>query len=263
MNSVEEVLGRPWPSYHRPLAIAGEWLRSGQRRGDAIRLLKWLRQQYAHVLAVGNELVLALLEDGRYAEALAELDRLKGQFRKVDEETHSRWGRVYKQEGDRAWKEGDLVTAERRYREALEQYAEGYRMRQGHYPGINQATVWLLLAAVVRERGDTEGSLTYQRQSERIADDVLARRPHWTHDLPDDNIWHVATAGEAHLLKHDWARAAREYGLALRESNVQPFHRQTIGRQARRIIDAWARLDVRPEPPFDDVDRLFAVGSGQ
>src|SRR4051812_19512589 len=111
MNPVD-VMQRLYPSYHTPYEVARAWLREGEgRKSDALDLLTWLRKKYPHVLAIGNELVLALLESDRHAEALAELARLERQFPEVDEETRCRWGRVYKQEGDRAWRDNDLVTA--------------------------------------------------------------------------------------------------------------------------------------------------------
>jgi hypothetical protein len=255
MNAAD-VMRRRYPSYHKPFEVARGWLREGgPRRADALALLAALRQKYPYVLAVGNELVLALLENDRHADALAELARLGQQFPEVDEETRCRWGRVYKQEGDRAWQSGDLVNAENRFLQALEQYDLGYALRQGHYPGINKATLLLLLAAVARQRHEGERSLAYLRRAEEAADDVLARRGAWPHDLPDDNVWHPATAGEAYLLKRRWADAAAQYTAALTAPGVQPFHRASVGTQARRILRAWDRLEVRPDA-FDP-DTLF------
>ena len=102
--TVEEVMRRGFPSYHRPLELARAWLREGEtRRADALALLTQLRKKYPHVLAIGNEFVLALLEKGDSGAALEELSRLERQFRDIDEETRSRWGRMYKETGDRAW----------------------------------------------------------------------------------------------------------------------------------------------------------------
>jgi len=251
------VLRRPYPSYHKPLEIARGWLRDGTHQSDALELLTMLRSKYAHVLAIGNELVLALLENDRHAEAMAELGRLDRQFQEVDEETRCRWGSLYKREGDRAWKDGDLVTAENRYLQALEEYKRGYALRHGHYPGINKATMLLLLAALARQRKGDPRSLDYLHRAEVAADDVLARRDHWPKDFADDNIWHLATVGEAYLLKRNWPEVASHYAAALGTTNAQPFHRQSIGKQARRILDALALLDVLPEPPFDDPDDFF------
>jgi tetratricopeptide (TPR) repeat protein len=257
--SAQEVMRSSYPSYHKPFEIARAWLREGSvRRADALALLSFLRQKYAHVLAIANELVLALLESDRATEALAELARMERQFSEVDEETRCRWGRIYKQAGDRAWQAGDLVTAEEHFLRALKQYDLGFGLRQGHYPGINKATLLLLLAAVARQRRKDERSVEYLRQAEATADAVVAGRASWPSDLSDDNIWHEATLGEAALLKRKWSEAVGHYETAVGKGNVQPFHRHSIGKQARRILDAWAQLDVRPEPPVD-VEGLFGT----
>jgi tetratricopeptide (TPR) repeat protein len=256
------MMKRRYPSYHKPYEVARTWLREGgPLKAEALELLTWLRQKYPHVLAVGNELVLALLENDRRDKALAELSRLKAEFPEVDEETRCRWGRLYKQEGDRAWQAGDLVRAESRCQEALEQYDLGYGVRQGHYPGINKAALLVLLAALARQRGDSVRSEEYLRQAEATAAEVLANRDKWPKDFTDDNIWHAATAGEAYLLERKWADAAAQYRAALSEANVQPFHRQSIGKQARRLLDAWKRLDVQPDKAFD-ADALFGPPPG-
>lgn len=260
MSLAGDVLRRPYPSYHQPLATARAWLRDGTHAADALELLALLRSKYAHVLAIGNELVLALMENKHPDEAMTELGRLERQFQEVDEETRCRWGSLYKREGDRAWQAGDLVTAESHFLQALEEYGRGYELRAGHYPGINRATLLLLLAALARQRQDGGRSVAYLREAEEAAAEVLARRearPGWPKDYADDNIWHAATAGEANLLRRNWPEAAVQYAAALGAKNVQPFHRQSIGTQARRILDAWARLDVRPEPPFDNPDAVF------
>src|SRR5947209_6177319 len=118
----------------------------------------------------------------------------------------------------------------------------------------------LVLAAVARQRGEEERSVEYLRRAEEAADDVLARRAAWPHDLPDDDVWHPATAGEAYLLKKQWAAAAAQYTAALAAPGVQPFHRASVGNQARRILRAWELLDVHPDP-FDP-DALFGPAPG-
>lgn len=257
MSLAADVLRRPYPSYHKPLETARFWLRDGTHPSDALDLLIELRTRYPHILAIGNELVLALMENNRPDEAIAELSRLDHQFQEIDEETRCRWGSLYKREGDRAWEEGDLVTAEYRFLQALTEYKRGYALRHGHYPGINQATLLLLLAALSRQRKEDTHSLSYLRQAEAVADDVLARRDHWPKDFADDNIWHLATVAEAHLLKCNWAEAASHYTAALGAANAQPFHHQSIGKQARRILEALALLDLVAEPPLDKPDDLF------
>jgi hypothetical protein len=261
MMTRTSVMHLRYPSYHQPLEIARSWLRDGQHRADALELLTLMRQKYAHVVAIGNELVLALLENDQPEKALGELEKLKQQFPEVNEEMRCRWGRIYKEQGDRAGREGEPGLAETWYRNALEEYDRGYDLRQGHYAGINKATMLLLLAALARQRHADARSVEYLREMEAMAEEVLARAP-WPVRLPDDNIWHPATAGEAYLLKRDWSEAAQRYRAALGQANVQPFHQQSMGKQAKRILEAWALLDVQPEPPLDNVEAMFGLHSG-
>jgi hypothetical protein len=245
------VLRRLYPSFHPQLACARDWLREGgPRKEDALVLLKGLRQRYPHVLAVGGELVLALLEAGQFAEARADLAGLERQFLNLDEETRCRWGRYYKDAGDRAWREEDLDRAEQNYLEALRQYELGHGLRQGHYPGINRATLLLLLAALAWQRQD-DRCHSFSQQADRAADELLSQRAQWSRELPDDHIWHPATAAEAYLLKRNWAEATEQYRVALAAEDVLPFHRASMGKQARRILDAWRRLAVPVGPEFD------------
>jgi hypothetical protein len=256
-SGVEAVASHPYPSFHTPYQVARSWLREEGRRADALALLVLLRRRYPHVLTIGNELVLALLESGRQGEAMAELRRLESQFDEVDEETRCRWGRVHKEAGDRAWEDRNPARGERCYREALTQYTRGHALRQGHYPGINRATVLLLLAALARDQQDEARSSALLLEADNAARQLLDRRDEWPRESSDDNIWHAATAGEAYLLTRRWPDAEGEYRAALAEPNVEPFHRQSMMRQARRIRDAWRRLGVQPEPPFDNLEELF------
>jgi hypothetical protein len=259
MVTLAEVKNRRYPSYHTPLEIARTWLREGgSRRADAVELLRDLRVRYRHVLDVGNDLVLALIQAGDRVAAWDELKALKAQFREVNEETHSRWGRYYKDQGFLAWEASDLATAEECLREAAEQYEAGFAIRQGHYPGINRATLLFLLAALAQQRRESERSAAYLREARTAAAALLARRSSWPGEQPDDRIWHRLTAGEAYLLQAEWAQAAREYTTALIQPDAQSFHRSRSRAQATRILAAWAQLGIRPEGAFD-LDAVFGV----
>jgi hypothetical protein len=88
---------------------------------------------------------------------------------------------------------------------------------------------------------------------------LLARRHEnkWLRSLDDDNIWHLATEAEVYLLLEQWSEAADTYRRAFAEPKVTPFHRETAGRQARRILDAWRRLGGEPPAPGFPLDSLF------
>ncbi len=248
-----------WPSYHRPLETAREGVRAGGNRlSEAIDQLRALREQYGHVQAIGHELVLALLQAGRQHEAMDQLDALDQQFSlELDEETLSRRGRCYKEAADAALAANDLIQAEQWYRRALDRYEAAFALRHGHYPGINLATTLLLLAVVVSARGRLEESATLQRRIEKEALQLLADRPRWPVTYSDDNIWHLATTAEAYLLLRQWGPAAEAYRQAFAERNVQPFHRESAGKQARRILAAWRRLGEEPPAPGFPLKELF------
>ena len=100
--SVDQILKVSFPSYHRPLELARALNRTGDdaKRSMALVLLEGLRKKYPHVLAVGQELILALIESNKYDRAELVLKDLENRFGNLDEETLCRWGRLFKDRGD-------------------------------------------------------------------------------------------------------------------------------------------------------------------
>ena len=100
--SLDQILKTPFPSYHKPPGAGPIVHRSGNEddRRKAVELLEGLRERYPHVLAIGQELVLALEEchDPDRAEQL--LNTLEKSFLNLDEEFLCRWGRLFKDRGD-------------------------------------------------------------------------------------------------------------------------------------------------------------------
>ncbi len=263
MSDTTRTLLPRGPSYHRALKQAQEWVRAGgDRLSEAINLLLTLRRNYGHVQAIGQELVLALLQAGRQREAIEQLDGLEHQFsRELDEETLSRRGRCYKDAADESLAANDLIDAEMWYRQALDRYEAACSARPSHYPWINKTTTLLLLASVAAARGKPEEAAELRRRMEEEAARLLAGRDGWPKTLSDDNIWHLATAAEAYLLLRRWPDAEQAYRRAFAEPNMQPFHRETAGKQARRILAAWRRLGS-PEPAGYPIDELFGPPAG-
>src|SRR5580658_8690005 len=157
--SLDQILKTPFPSYHKPLELARSLTRSGNDddRRKAVALLDGLRQHYPHVLAIGQELVLALEECHEPDRAERTLKALEKSFLNLDEEFLCRWGRLFKDRGDEytplPWSKPDgrmpdSVLAEAFYRKSLEKYDQAYRIRFGHYPGINKATLLLILGSL-------------------------------------------------------------------------------------------------------------------
>jgi hypothetical protein len=195
--------------------------------------------------------------------------RLERGFPSLDEETLCRWGRLFKERGDAAlrlpWTDPgdrppDRDLAEHSYRVALAKYELAYRDRGGHYAAINRATMVFLLAAL-RPPDPGAPRPAEVRRSQGLAAELLRGRPSWTSDLPDDPaVWNPATAAEAHLLLGHWDEAAALYQAAAGGSQVTPHARDSMYRQAVRILTGFRNLGVTVPPPFDDPAGLFGDG---
>ncbi len=196
--SVDQVLKTPFPSFHKPLELARALNRSGTdaRRVMALDLLHGLRAQYPHLLAIGQELVLALVERNQHDRAETELKALEHTFANLDEESLCRWGRLFKDRGDDCLELPGAVSnrfapnperAEAFYRRSLEKYDEAYRIRWGHYPGINKATLLLVLGSLkALQPGHPAGSSTSSEllESAELAGKLLGTRAAWITDGP-------------------------------------------------------------------------------
>jgi hypothetical protein len=271
----EAILAVPFPSYLRPLGWAHQWLCSGdpERKQAAVELLRRLYERYDHAVAVGQELVLALMESGPSARAEAEaaLQAIDARFAKLDEELLCRWGRFYKEYGDRylgvPWLAAAVAAppnpeeARPFYLLSLEKYTEARRLRQGHYPGINQATLLFLLGNLVRRAESASTTTVPTRElaeAQALARRLLDGRDRWHEWLPNDrSVWHPATAAEAHLLLQEWDQAAREYRVAVANSQGAPRDFESMGRQAFRILLGWNAAGATIPESFTRLDTLF------
>jgi hypothetical protein len=271
--SLDQILKTAFPSYHKPLELARTMTRSGNEddRRKAVALLDGLRQRYPHALAIGQELVLALEECHEPDRAEQMLKMLEKSFLNLDEEFLCRWGRLFKDRGDEytplPWSKPsgrlpDPVLAEAFYRKSLAKYDQAYRIRFGHYPGINKATLLLIVGALKSQRsGPAPGSITELLESEELARKLLACRASWKVDHSDDEtIWHPATEGEVHLLRQEWEQAAAHYREALGAKNMSRHARDSMLRQFERIALAFRILGIAISPPFDDSTAFFAAG---
>jgi tetratricopeptide (TPR) repeat protein len=270
--TVEQILNEPFPSYHKPLELARVWNRSGheEERRKAKELLVGLRARYPLVLAIGQEYALALeeaLEADRAEEVLKSLEKT---FPNLDEELLCRWGRLFKDRGDAyvrlPWSKQDGQPpdpdlAGQFYRKALEKYEQAYHLRTGHYPGINTATLWLLLGSLKSQASGSIPSEEVGKAQER-AGELLKNRSRWPNEQPDDEtVWHPATAGEAHLLRQEWQEAVNQYREALKGKNLTSLARNSMSRQVDRILMCYRNLGVPIPPLLDDLHALFATRS--
>src|ERR1700736_2655182 len=139
------------------------------------------------------------MECREHERAEAILARLENQFMNLDEETLCRWGRLFKDRGDEfmrlPWSNPDGLSpepdlADQFYRRSLEKYDQAYGVRGGHYPGINKATLLLILGSL-KPGAALRGELA---SSHDLAGKLLVDRPDWPSEQPDDRtVWHPAT----------------------------------------------------------------------
>lgn len=257
--TVEELKQCFFPDYGWLLEIGRQWVQTNEpeRIKSAIQLFEYCRQEYPHAPQFGVELALALLEMEKDTEAEPILKEIEPLFGVPDEELLCRWGRIFKDRGDRhaLSKQPALALASAFYRRSLEKYDAGFQLRHGHYPGINKATLQLILAGLESNALERQRLLA---ESATTAKELLARRKEWTRSSADDNIWHLATEAEAHCLEGHWDEAVHAYRCALNESNLKPFHRQSMAKQARRIVQAYRTIGIADVNRLDEIEKLFS-----
>jgi tetratricopeptide (TPR) repeat protein len=261
--SPDEILNMSFISYATPLELAHRWALSGngETLDKAIVLLKGLFDQYPHSLEIGQQLVLCHLEKGEEEPAREILQRLALLSRNPNEEVLARSGRLYRDRADRLLSDENLdkasatqIHALRMYQQALQEYQKAYLVRKGHYPGINVATLHLLIASLETNQA---ARAIHLGESQKLTKILLEDRAKWPSDHPEDVIWHAGTEGEAHLLLRDWETAGDCYRSVTGHAEVTPFQVNSMRKQVDRILAAYARLGADIGPPFDDVTTLL------
>jgi hypothetical protein len=144
----------------------------------------------------------------------------------------------------------------RYYRLALAEYGAAYKIRFGHYPGVNVATLHLLIAAFSSSNSERASNVG---ASEPIARNLLSRRGEWPLELRDDPIWHAATEGEINLLLKDWPTRYNCYRAAQTHDEFQPFHRGSMLKQVIRIVYCQKRIGVPSVGAFEDLGMVFGA----
>lgn len=263
MLTAQEVLARDYVSVDFPLTKARRWLLSGAeaRKQEAVMLLRGLQPRFPEALnEIGPMLVLALLECGRHDEARRVLRGLPTLYDSPREEMLSRWGRIAREQGDAyispegPHQDHSWELAVQLYREARGSYREAYEIRHGYYPGINVASLSLMIYAVTPEPARRPEDLA---TAEQIAQELLSRQATWPLEQEDDTVWHLATAADCQLILRRWELAARGYQAAQHDTACQPFHVTCMRRTVQRILSCFERLGVNDFGPFHDLTHLF------
>jgi hypothetical protein len=255
-EQVLDELLRHSVGYDAPLDLASRWRRSGTPAlvARAVAWFQELKERFRYALEVRHELILALLTTDRQAEAVRELRDAQALLRNPNEEVLCRWGRVFKDDGDKV-RAADAKAADDRYWLAAAQYEEAYAIRKGHYPGINLATLLLVRAALSRRLVPPQDPQPLLELLDRTVKELLGRRLEWPADYGDHDrrVWHPATQAEALLLQREWEEAERLY----RSIAAQPWDLASMGKQAVRIRDAWLALGEGEAAQINRLADLF------
>jgi tetratricopeptide (TPR) repeat protein len=154
----------------------------------------------------------------------------------MHEELLSRAGRLAKDRADYWLEKGEPEKARGYYREAARQYGEATKAPGGHYyPGVNEATCWLLAQNLEQAGQKAEAVLARLKTEER-----RVRAGASSEDL----MWVLASKGEALIVagSKGWRpRAERAYREALdivRAADRSRQIRETMFRQLDRILHA-------------------------
>lgn len=267
----DELVQATHPGFREPLRIAHAWTFKGEAwLPAAIRVLEHFRKEYPTAVQIGAELVLAYLQAGKRDEAERELAELERTFQvDRDEETLCRFGRLHREIGD-DWvanekpTEQQFLAASKEYEIAWDYYDRAFRIpigdgevRQGHYPGINRAELYLLRAWVARAKDLKKQLLT---QAKEACCGLLARRTKWPNESPEDVIWHLASAAEAELISECWDEAIANYRSAVTHRLAAAFHRDSIGKSVRRLKRPLKELCNLPNATSTAIDEVFAKG---
>jgi len=232
----------PYPSYRVPLAHVHRMWKRGQSEAklrEAIGFLQFAQKHFAHAVPIQQEYMLLLCEAGRDEGGLKILGPFEDLCRVFsDEETLCRIGRLCKDLGDRALAENPVPinallghAAWQWYDAALRRYREAFEISRRYYPGVNAATLALLVGQ--------------HQDSHFLASQVLelCRQQDLSKLHIEDCFWVLVTQGEANLLMHKGREAAAAYREAL--GLLAPHHRgmaQSAYNQVCRL--AWALGNV-------------------
>ena len=228
----------PYPCFRIPVAHAHRLWKDRQtpaRLRRAMDMMKQAARRFVHAVPLLQEYALLLSETGRHEQALDVLGQFEDLCRVFrDEQTLSRIGRSCKNLGDLALAHHPVPFRELRghpawqwYEAALRRYRQAFQISRDYYPGVNAAT----LALIVGLRQESE-SLAAEAQAACRRQDLSA--------LSSENrFWVLVSEGEASLLLGKSADAANYYEQAI--SALQRGHRgmaQSAYNQVCRL--AWA-----------------------
>lgn len=258
------------PDGSMSLAIARDWIYSDKSdlQSEAVKLLERLRKEFPQEPAMLPLLILALMETKRLDEAdmllLAGSRKIGAESRVgAEEETLCRAGRMFRERAEAAIQRSanDSSTTQQAlglFRAACRYYERAYRVRDGHYPLINLAELYLIKASY-ELAAQRDG---YLRTSRELAMSLLNSRSTWPIDFDDDDVWHAATEAHAYILIGRWDNAVVQLHLAKSSPNWKPFHASSISKGLRRTINALERLKIPVDERLQDPEALLRSTEG-
>lgn len=243
------------PSHLIPLAW-GHTCWMNKQSDDGCRILDQAIKEYPTAVPLRSEYALCLAQQDRYREAIEQVEAISGlcvEFK--DYETLCRLARVYKDLGDRrlatdlkqqygdfdGMADTEFHVARQLYVDAMRLYEQAYAISQNYYPGINAATLALLV-------GQEETVNRYLQQLEHYFR---------VNEIPSfrEQLWWFATQGEAALLsKTNSAKALQCYSQAFDCPNgTDPGVVQSLYNQLCRL--AWPLGCEAVEPIVREMKR--------
>lgn len=246
-------------------------LNRNDQNAEALTLAETVQTQLSFDVRARYELAFAQLRCRRHEQAIATLQaaELAAAGRPLDEDCYSLWGNCHKQLGDphhhlamttsdEYIRQTACIHAEREYKQAVQYYERGYQLERTHFPGVNLAHLYVILAAIARQLNSSDSDMLLQK-GKHFAQDVISSNgsPGWTKKLSDDTIWFPATLGECHLISEQWSRANIEYGRALAQPDRKHHHVRSMRTQIHRLYVAFRILGIVPQGAIADIERFF------
>lgn len=224
-----------WSALDQPQKLAQSRVASQVQK--ATEQPKQLCTLYPHVIAIEQELALAYIELSALTKGEDDIHRIRtkaekiltdliSEFSTADEETLGKLGRLHKECAWRINGYGTMSSEDDKvhYRRALHYYQKAYSFNNGYYPGINVATLHLLL-------GDENEA---KRIARAIMDGCNGFKPEILQDATE-RIWVEFTRGEAHLILGQYEAASECYRTAMSCDPTEAYA-ESPARHARCIL---------------------------
>ena len=233
----------PVVGWEQPFSIARRLHRSGLPQGlnQAKAILSRLVDTFPHVPQPWEDLVLVCLDQQLSDEADEALSRALSCLEPT-EELLCRFGRIEKNRGNIHFDQQNWSAAVHHYDRAFAHYKLAHQLNAGHYPAINMSSLRLHQSIAEQHLGHRDSSVTLQRESQSIAQQLIETRSTWPIVLDNDTLWHLATEAEAYFLVGDHSRSDQLYEQVASHPLSTPGDLNSIEFQRTRNLDMLRKL---------------------